>query len=630
MFGGLRLESLPVFQQLIHSLGALTPGSGQRISLRHGRLSLEAEASLAEIAGRLVAAVSFYPRSPLPEVSQALLDPVALVDRQGRILTCNAAWQERLPRRNLLRVLAAEPSREAFAEMLQQVLLGTRACGVLEFSWADNFWFCGKASAVPDRPGQAVVCFEEITERVAREEGSAVFRRVVDQLPDPVFLLNPATAQTVYCNQAILRHLQVDSSEQIKATDYGALFQPEHLPKLVERLSQGDSLRLDSSQRTARGRQIPVELSLALFPSLRGQLVAGVLRDISERKRHLTALQVTGSRLQAILDSAPVAIVTLTLEGFVSTWNRGAERIYGWSAQEAMLRPAPYPALEDLTALVVERRETRTLLTERVCREGSKVKLNLSLSPLLDDGGRVCGLLEVAEDVTKKDHADLLETNRRMLATRETERLHLARELHDGPMQELIAIGFSLAEVQHRLQGRLNPGEEVESVLRQQREVLRVAGQLRSMLGKLRPAGLEEFGLVPSLEGLAAKQRRDHPSAPRMVLELCEVPELSWTQQLCFFKAVQEAVNNCLKHAQAKTVRVSLRRQGELVVLTVRDDGIGFLVPVDLVTLTREDHYGLVGMAERAELAGAILTIQSEPGQGTEVRMSASVSALLS
>ena len=558
---------------------------------------------------------------------EGLLDPVALIDVQGRILACNQPWQDRLPRRNLLRVLASAPSRMAFGNLLKEVLEGSRDQCCLEFAWTKKLWLRGKARRLPDpNPlSQAMVFFEDISERIAHQEEGNVYERLLNLLRDPIFVLDPLSGETVYCNAAIWRHMELEPQEEPQTSNYGPLFELGRLQNLVHRLTVAGPLVVESMHRTARGRRIPVELSLKLLPSRsNGRLIVGVVRDISQRKLDFAEMQSAGARLQAILQSAPVAITTLTLEGFVASWNRGAENIYGWSAAEVLLQPPPFASdsyLQEALVQVHDQLVTRTLLIQRRCKDGSLIKLNLSICPLLNDKGQISGLLEVAEDITDRAHADLLETSRRLLESREAERLRLAREIHDGALQDLIAISFALAQLGKQLRAKNALPADAELLRVQQAEVLRVARQLRALVSELRPAGLEEFGLVPSVEGLVAKLTREHPDTLEVQLDLQEIPELSLPQQLCVYRAVQESLQNCLKHAHAAKLVVTLRRLDSEAVLLIRDDGCGFEVPESLRTLTSSEHYGLAGMDERAELTGAILAVHSECGVGTEVRL---------
>jgi signal transduction histidine kinase len=199
----------------------------------------------------------------------------------------------------------------------------------------------------------------------------------------------------------------------------------------------------------------------------------------------------------------------------------------------------------------------------------------------------------------------------------EGERARLARELHDGPVQELIALSHR-AEMADRLVEREQKGE-AQAVLRELRQTgHRTVGELRRLIGALSPAYLEDLGFVPALEMLipqasARTQAEIHLDTGDHIVRLS--PDV----ELAAYRIAQEALNNAVQHAQAQhiTVRVQCREDG--LILSVDDDGVGFDLPRRPDLLTRSGRFGLISMRERATLLGGRLQIQSAPGQGTHV-----------
>jgi signal transduction histidine kinase len=201
--------------------------------------------------------------------------------------------------------------------------------------------------------------------------------------------------------------------------------------------------------------------------------------------------------------------------------------------------------------------------------------------------------------------------SRRYLAEgREKERKRLAQEIHDGPVQDLHGLHMqlkALPDVPDRLQ---HVGEEL----------MRVTGELRAMSADLHPPALQRFGLPAALRSHADRLTDRHPALEvDMQLDEEEAP-LSDQQALSLFRIAQEAMNNAVQHGDADHLSVQLRRRAETIELAVRDDGEGFSPPEDWHTLAAADHYGLLGMKERAEAIGATLDVESTPGAGTQVR----------
>jgi len=199
----------------------------------------------------------------------------------------------------------------------------------------------------------------------------------------------------------------------------------------------------------------------------------------------------------------------------------------------------------------------------------------------------------------------------------EAERARVARELHDGPVQDLIALGHS-AEMAQRLLAR---GEvsEARAVLDELRGAERdTVEELRCIIGALRPSYLEDLGFVPALEMLI--QQADERTRTEIRLEKEGTGERhDPAVELAAYRIAQEALNNAVQHARAETIVVRVRSNSDGLVLSVIDDGVGFELPPRPDVLTRAGHFGLLGMRERAALLGGSLRIEATPGNGTRV-----------
>jgi signal transduction histidine kinase len=248
------------------------------------------------------------------------------------------------------------------------------------------------------------------------------------------------------------------------------------------------------------------------------------------------------------------------------------------------------------------------------------------LTTLAYQAGVAANNVRLMEQV-QASQEELTRAHRQLLVGREQEQRRLAHELHDSAVQQLLGISYQLV---HARRAAASPcdadgqaGGELASTLEATRqEILGVVSGLRSLIGELRPAGLEELGLVAALEGhLARLEREGGPQTPAIHLELDGSQGVSLPEPvaICLFRVAQEALRNVLKHAGARQVTVSLRLCPGEATLSVRDDGCGFRVPDRLSKLARNNHFGLVGMAERVAWAGGQLTILSQPGAGTEV-----------
>lgn len=201
--------------------------------------------------------------------------------------------------------------------------------------------------------------------------------------------------------------------------------------------------------------------------------------------------------------------------------------------------------------------------------------------------------------------------SRRLLEAQEQERRAIARELHDQVGQSLTLLHLTLQRVR-----REGPSEErLEEAAKILSEVVE---QVRALSLDLRPSILDDLGLVAALRWLVERHGRaaevDLAFEPEVTEE--RVPE---RLRVPCFRLAQEALNNALKHAGAETVRVRLSSSAGELQLRVEDDGRGFEVGEGLRRAEAGVSFGLVGLRERAQLAGGSCRILSNPGEGTVV-----------
>jgi signal transduction histidine kinase len=217
----------------------------------------------------------------------------------------------------------------------------------------------------------------------------------------------------------------------------------------------------------------------------------------------------------------------------------------------------------------------------------------------------------------KRIEAELAEIQRRLIDSREAERLNLAQELHDGPMQDLYGLAYQVG----LLKGE-SPGENGDLVDTFQKKLQQVIQALRIIAGELRPPSLVPFGLEKAIR---SHLENFEPAKANLKIHLHLMPDgerLSERIRLALFRIYQIALMNVVRHARANQVEIRLILEPELVVLEIQDDGRGFQVPSRWIDLARQGHLGLVGASERAEAVGGELKIDSRPGQGTKVRVS--------
>jgi signal transduction histidine kinase len=193
----------------------------------------------------------------------------------------------------------------------------------------------------------------------------------------------------------------------------------------------------------------------------------------------------------------------------------------------------------------------------------------------------------------------------------ERERRRWARELHDDTLQSLGGMRVVLSSAA-RTGSDAELREAVEAAVEQLGEGI---AALRGLISELRPAALDELGLVAAIEGLVDQQATagELEIEAEVALEPGEPERLDAELESTLYRFVQEALTNVVKHARAERVRLVLREVDGVVEVRVRDDGQGFDAS------QRTDGFGLLGMRERVELAGGELTVRSHHLEGTEL-----------
>lgn len=212
--------------------------------------------------------------------------------------------------------------------------------------------------------------------------------------------------------------------------------------------------------------------------------------------------------------------------------------------------------------------------------------------------------------------AELAELQRRLMEGREAERLHLAQELHDGPLQVLHNLALRLGEMEFLLSGE----EGVSQMAAAQAGLQQVVQTVRAICGELRPPTLAPFGLEKAIRSYVDRFQKNHPDLKVMLDLAADGQQLPEGLRLALFRIFQHAMTNVVQHASATHVAVRFQLTETEIMLEIEDDGRGFIMPKRRIELARQGHLGLAGAFERAEALDGRLEIISVLGQGTCIR----------
>jgi PAS domain S-box-containing protein len=202
--------------------------------------------------------------------------------------------------------------------------------------------------------------------------------------------------------------------------------------------------------------------------------------------------------------------------------------------------------------------------------------------------------------------------SRRLVDIQESERRHIARELHDEAGQALVSLRYGLRLLEREIDGGGSATERVAELVQRTDAVI---DGLHRLAADLRPVSLDHLGLEAALRQYSRSAGSEFGLTVRFKARGFTSERLPTVVETALYRVVQEAMTNVVRHARATRVDVLAERRGDRVMVMVEDDGVGF--EPDL--LQRGEHFGLLGIRERAEALGGKLTVESALGAGTTV-----------
>ncbi len=220
---------------------------------------------------------------------------------------------------------------------------------------------------------------------------------------------------------------------------------------------------------------------------------------------------------------------------------------------------------------------------------------------------------EKVEVLVDERTEELIQTRRKLIDSVDQERRHLAQEIHDGPIQDLLGITYLMI-------GKSGATSQEELLVTLQGAISQVVDSLRDVCKELRSSSLTPFNLEESIRSHAGDFQQAHPELALSITGLTSLESFPERSRLALYRIYQQAMANIAFHARASRVTVGLREERGRAVLEVQDDGGGFMVPACLSDLALSGHFGLVGASERAAAVGGELQIESKPGHGTLIR----------
>jgi two-component system, LuxR family, sensor kinase FixL len=350
--------------------------------------------------------------------------------------------------------------------------------------------------------------------------------------------------------------------------------------------------------------------------------VANVLADAQARRRAEDQLKESEARARAVLDTTVDGIITIDPRGSIASFNRAAERIFGYKAEEvtgrniSILMPEPYHSEHD--DYLRNYRETGRRKIIGIGREvtgrrkdGSTFPMDLAVSEV-DLGGRVV-FTGIVRDISERRRLE-----QEVLRVSDDERRRIGQDLHDGLGQQLTGIGLIARNLARKLQHEKHPesltAEEITRLIQEADE------QARQLARGLVPVELGPDGLSAALERLAKNAGALFGIDCALEVRVEDDRVLRHSDAAThLYRIAQEAISNAVRHGEARHVSISLNATAERLRLWIHDDGIG--IPEDFASFPYANHegMGLHIMHYRARIIGGSLDVRPSPGGGTTV-----------
>lgn len=484
-------------------------------------------------------------------------------------------------------------------------------------------------------------------ERVAAVQERAA---VIDAMSDALIVLN-LDGEIISSNPAYLQMFGLNSVNEVLGRHFSELREvfcdpEENIPRLLELfkglIENGFCEPEEVRIRRADGKESTVSASGSLQRDAMGnpKNVVAILRDVTEHKRleemekEAAVTRMAVEMIEGMLESVTI----VNLDGTIRQVNSEFERSSGWKREEVVGKTAIELGVasktewqrikKEIMPKLMNEGSVRNIEAVVIRRDGTKFPALMSWTLVKDAEGKPKGIITVARDITERKRVEerLIEYQEQLRSlaselslTEERERRSIATELHDHIGQDLALSMLKLDSLRKSLSSDVlaAPLDEISNLLE------KAIRDTRSLIFNLSSPILYKFGFeraiadwlmeqIQKRHGIRAEFEDDGRTKP-LEEDIC----------VLLFQATRELLINVVRHAQARSVKVSIRRKSREIETIVEDDGVGLdLSKIGTVALT-SSRFGLFSIRERLNYLGGHLKIESKPGHGTRVTLMA-------
>jgi PAS domain S-box-containing protein len=466
-----------------------------------------------------------------------------------------------------------------------------------------------------------VAIVRDITERKRVEEALRLAKFSMDRAADAVYWID-AQAKVLDVNEAASLMLGYSKQELCAMTihDLNPDFQTDMWPGYWAETQRRGTMVIETVHRAKIGRLIPVEVSVNHLAYEGKEYHCVFVRDITERMQAETTLRQSEERYRSLVDNAPIGIF-LNDEGRFAYVNQEMQRILKATSAEQLIgtsvfdRIAPefHQVVMDRVRTLMDNQQPVPSLDEQYVRlDGSRVDVAVTAIPASVSGTPMMQVL-VLDIAERKRVEDALRQREGDLRTAIEERERISRDLHDGILQSLFAVGLTLETTKAMMSSRTRKksGMPLNQAIDQ---LNRVMHEIRNFIAGLGSDLLQGKDLQTALQHMLDSLTQNQAMHVRLAVEDRAAQAVSVEESLHLLLVIQEAVSNCIRHGRAQEATVSLKMLKQGVRLSIRDNGRGFNPEVATGT-----GHGLANMAVRARKIGGRFAVMSKVNEGTRI-----------
>lgn len=448
-------------------------------------------------------------------------------------------------------------------------------------------------------------------------------KAIVDALPDMVFVIDREGRYIDYNNpvgqKAIVPKEELIGKKINEVLPAGVAKEiMDNLEKVFatrQMITHSYQLKENNELRDYEARYIPQDKDVLIL-----------VRDVTETEKAEQRIRESEVKYRTLVEQASDGIFIANFQGKFLVVNPAGCKLSQYTEEELLsMRVHDLAIMSELQVMPFKFEEIlagKTAMSERKMRrkDGELIDVEISARIIAPDRflafARDISERKKAENELRKSREDLRMLSNYIENVREEERLNLSREIHDELGQQLTVLKMDISRLSKKIAAGADDDSRSGTFDQVISSINNMVDTVREIAARLRPGLLDDLGLVATLEWYCNDFTKRTGIKTSLI---CGVAEDKFSQHIniCLFRIFQESLTNVVRHAEAKKVDVSLVRQDKQLILMIEDDGKG----LDLDSINNRKTLGIMGMKERAMMAGGFYNIYSTPGKGTIVEV---------